>query len=164
MGGLLRGLVTSGGGAAEENRDLPGESGEPARDDERREAKQQARQKEQDDPGEYQLRKADLGEQASGYREQGSPLRAGCVVLDVTEARINKRPHETVLPRSGSPPTALPSTDALASAVHSAARHDPRQQLVTASGDAARVVLDVMLAPWLQASTCIPHTQGPPTP
>jgi hypothetical protein len=62
---------------------------QPSGGDQRRQAEQQGRQQDRKGQGEEELRQADFGEQAAGDGEQGSLLRAGDVVFDITSPRID---------------------------------------------------------------------------
>src|SRR6476659_5228133 len=52
-------------------------------------AKQEARQANQQDPCQHELWQADFSNKAPSKRKQRSPLRARCIVLCVTLARID---------------------------------------------------------------------------
>ena len=66
---------------------------EPDRHQQWRRSEQQAREADQQHPGDRQLGEADLRQQAARQREQRTPLGARRVVLDVAVARIDDRRH-----------------------------------------------------------------------
>ena len=66
---------------------------DPDRSDDRHRAQQESGQPKQNEPGDDQFRKTDLGEHAAGNRPERPGLRARCVAFKIAFARIDQRPH-----------------------------------------------------------------------
>ena len=67
---------------------------EPSGGDQRSKPEQDARQHNQDQPGNRQLGQTDLRQETAGDCKERAPLCAGRIILDIATARIDKRGHQ----------------------------------------------------------------------